>query len=244
VQVQASGLPATEGCYSAWRALIDAGWDVRPFKHHEDIDVVEDEPVFGGIPNVVGALTRLGVELPDIDYPMALRGSLLDPEISTATMGDVRQSVDRWPAFIKPTTGRKEFTGLVVRAVDDLLKVTHVDDALPVYCGRAFDLRGRVEWRAFIINGSVRDIRPYTGCPNGGAPSQTFLQMLANSWSSAPAGYAIDVVDIGTATAPDWRVIECNDGYCLGSYGFHRAECAKLLVTRWAQLTRGNVCLA
>jgi hypothetical protein len=42
---------------------------------------------------------------------------------------------------------------------------------------------------------------------------------------------------VSIATTPDWRVIECNDGNALGSYGLHRATYAELLVTRWAQLT-------
>src|SRR3954451_8608447 len=75
------------------------------------------------------------------------------------------------PMFVKPTTGRKEFTGFVLKRTDDLLRVTNVDDELPVFVGRPVDLRTRVEWRAFVIDGQVRDIRPYTGRADGDAPS-------------------------------------------------------------------------
>jgi ATP-grasp domain, R2K clade family 2 len=113
----------------------------------------------------------------------------------------------------------------------------HVDDALPVFSALPHDMTGRVEWRCFIIDGRVRDVRPYTSCPDGDAPSRTFVQLLADQWGGAPAGFTIDVVHIGARSHPDWRIIECNDGYALGSYGLHRATYAELLVTRWAQLT-------
>jgi ATP-grasp domain, R2K clade family 3 len=234
------GLPATEGCYNAWRALDERGWEVRPFEHPDEIAVDPDEPVIGGVPYVVAALERLGVVLPDIDYPAALRPFLLDPAVEERTMGWARQARDRWPLFVKPTTGRKEFTGLVLRHTDDLLKVTSADDELPVFVSSPADLRNRVEWRAFIIDGRVRDIRPYSLCTDGDAPTMTFVQMLANQWSSIPAGCSIDVVNLGSGNKPDWRIIECNDGYSLGSYGLVRGTYAELLVKRWMELTGGT----
>jgi hypothetical protein len=33
------GIPATEGCYSAWRALEDRGWEIRPFEHVDEVTV-------------------------------------------------------------------------------------------------------------------------------------------------------------------------------------------------------------
>ena len=115
------GLPATEGCYSAWRALEDRGWEIRTFEHHDEIDVDPEQPVIGGVPNVVGALDRLGIEVPDLDYPEPIRPFVLDPEVEIRTMGWARQARDRWPLFVKPTTGRKEFTGLTLRSTNDLL---------------------------------------------------------------------------------------------------------------------------
>ncbi len=186
---------------------------------------------------MLGALTALGVQPPDIDYPPALRPFLLDPRFEVSTMAAARTARHRWPVFVKPVTGRKEFTGFVLRRADDLLAVAHVDDELPVFLGAAVDLRGRVEWRAFVIDGEVRDVRPYAGMPDGSAPAATFVRLLINQWSSVPAGCAIDVVDLGDARNPDWRLVECNDGYSLGSYGLSRNVYAELLVKRWAQLT-------
>lgn len=63
------------------------------------------------------------------------------------------------------------------------------------------------------------------------------MELLADQCNSGPAGSTIDVVNMGGRSQPDWRVIECNDGYLLGSYDLHWAEYAELLVMRWAQLT-------
>lgn len=43
---------------------------------------------------------------------------------------------------------------------------------------------------------------------------------LAEHWVDRPVGCSIDVVDLGDEQ-PDWRVVECNDGFALGSYGLH-----------------------
>jgi ATP-grasp domain, R2K clade family 3 len=235
------GFPTTEGCYTAWKALVDAGWEIRLFETIADVDVHKDEVVIAGLDHVVEALTRLNVPLPDIDYPDAFRQVLLDPHFERTTLGAVRRSPEQWPRFVKPTSGRKEFGGLVVRSTRDLLFVTHADDELPVYSAAPHDLTGRVEWRCFIIDGRVRDIRPYTACPDGDSPSRTFVQLLVDQWTSAPAGFALDVVNIGSRAHPDWRVVECNDGYALGSYGLDRSVYAELLVTRWAQLTGSSI---
>ena len=230
-------MPATEGCFAAWRALQERGWETRPFERHDEIAVDPEQPVIGGVASVVGALSRLGVTPPDVDYPSALTPFLLDPEFETRTMGWARRATDRWPLFVKPTTGRKEFTGFVLSRTDDLLSVTIVDDELPVFVARPVDVSSLVEWRAFLIDGVVRDIRPYSACPDGVAPAKTFVQMLANQWSGIPAGCSIDVVNLGTASRPDWRVVECNDGYSVGSYGLLRGDYAELLVKRWGELT-------
>ncbi|MEO5902337.1 MAG: ATP-grasp domain-containing protein [Ilumatobacteraceae bacterium] len=234
------GLPATEGCYGAWRALGDRGWEIKPFERVDEIRPDPEHPVIGGVDQVVDALHRVGVTPPDIDYPTALRPFLLDPQLSTRTMFWVRHARDEWPLFVKPTTGRKEFTGRVVHRTDDLVGLAHIDDELPVFVSRPVDLRGRVEWRAFVIDGKVRDIRPYTGCPDGTAPATVFVQMLVNQWQSHPTGCSIDVVDVGGQARPDWRVVECNDGYSLGSYGLHPHTYAELIVKRWTELTGGE----
>jgi ATP-grasp domain, R2K clade family 3 len=235
------GMPATEGCFAAWKAMADAGWAIQFFESKDDFEPHLDEIVVGGLDPVVRALTKLGVKPPDIDYPETFRELLLDPAVERTTMGAVRRSPERWPRFVKPTTGRKEFGGLVVRSTHDLLRVTHIDDDLPVFCAVPVDVSGRTEWRCFIINGRVRDIRPYTNCPDGDAPSRTFVQLLVDQWLGAPNGFTIDVVNLGDRARPNWRVIECNDGYALGTYGLHRATYAELLVSRWAQLTGADI---
>lgn len=233
------GLPATEGCYSVWCALEDRGWEIRTFEAVDEIELDADHPVVGGVDQVVDALARLGITPPDIDYPSALRAFLLDPEIETRTMGWVRRTTDRWPLFVKPTTGRKEFTGVVVHRTDDLIPLATLDDSLPVFVARPVDLRNRVEWRAFVVDGDVRDIRPYTGCVNEDAPSPVFVRSLVQQWHSPPVGCSVDIVNVGDRARPDWRLIECNDGYSLGSYGLQRSTYAELIVKRWAELSGG-----
>jgi hypothetical protein len=67
------GIPATEVCFAAWRAMSDAGWAIRLFERIADVEVHEDEVVVGGLDPIVQGLTRLDIALPDVDYPDSFR---------------------------------------------------------------------------------------------------------------------------------------------------------------------------
>ena len=230
------GLPVTEGCYQAWRALEERGWDVRPFGRVEDLDPRPEVPVIGGVPQVVAALGALGIHPGEVDYPDGLRPFLLDPELERTTLGAVRRTPERWPLFVKPTTGWKEFTGRVIHRTSDLLELVHVDDEASVFASRAVDVRAGVEWRCFVIDGELRDVRPYTRITDAPPPPRSFLAEVVEAWAERPAGCCIDVIDLGAGQG-DWRVIECNDGFALGTYGLRREVYAELLVKRWGELT-------
>lgn len=231
VQHDRYGSPATEGCFLA--AAV-AGGDYIAFERLDDVEVTPETLVVGGIGTVVKALRTLGVEVPVVEYPEPLRPFLLDPGTSVSTMGQVRRSPERWPVFVKPVGGFKLFTGLVVRSTANLLSVTHVDDEAPVYVAQPVDLRGVPEWRCFIVDGVVRDVRPYARMPDGSmSPPLRTVQAMVDCWDSVPAGCGMDVV----LTDDGWRVVECNDGYALGPYGVDRRVYFEMLVKRWAELT-------
>lgn len=236
VQVVDEGVPATVAVWETWKALTERGWEVRKFlKWRDDLDPRVEEPVIGGVGTVAGALRRLGIEPPAIDYPDAFWPFLIDPAYEERTLGWVRQNPGRWPVFVKPASGFKEFTGLVVRSTHDLLGLSHVDDHAPVFVCRPERIVG-AEWRVFVIEGQVRDVRPYRVTPDTVAPGLVAAQAIADAWPSAPVGYAFDLANIGTVERPFWRVVEVNDGYSLGTYGLSRDVYAELVVKRWGEL--------
>ena len=62
-------------------------------------------------------------------------------------------------------------------------------------------------------------------------------QVIENAiaaYHSAPAGYA---ADFGVTDTGETLLIEVNDGYSIGSYGLFPADYARLLSSRWAQIT-------
>jgi hypothetical protein len=240
VQVR-RGLPATEGCYQAWRAFQDRGWTVRPFESIEEFDPAASEPVVGGLDSVVQVLRHLEVEPPCIDYPEALRPFFVASDLRIVALEELRSRRAEWPLFVKPATGNKEFTGRVFRSWHEIEELGELDAELLVFVASPVDLERKVEWRAFVIDGIVRDVRPYSAVPNCDAPSTTMIQMFATQWTSIPAGCSIDVVNLGDQREPDWRIVECNDGYGIAGYGLVRATYAELLVKRWGELTRSDL---
>ena len=61
------------------------------------------------------------------------------------------------------------------------------------------------------------------------------IQSCVNSYESAPVAYAIDfgVTDDGRTI-----LIEANDGYSLGPYGFDSYNYTRMMILRWKQIMR------
>lgn len=193
--------------------------------------------VVGEIPTVEAALRQLGVEPPgDDSYPEPLRPFLLR-RVWPSSLGEVEQRYldgDAEPVFVKPRERLKRFTGLVLDSPSSLAAIGGASRRTPVWCSELVHFLS--EWRAYVIDGVVLDVLRYAGDAQR-PPDRGTLDEAVRAWTAsgrAARGYGIDfgVLDDGRTA-----LVELNDGYGLGSYGFGADRYLDLCIARWEQLT-------
>ena len=199
-------------------------------KINEIKDFGYDVVMCGYIQDVCMALNSIGIESPKaIDYPDCLK-PFFKREINTCSLKNIRAASGS--VFIKPVK-HKLFTGLVF---DDSEKsrrlIVDIPDDTEVYYSNTIEIIS--EHRAFILNGSILDVRRYTGDWSV-APDKAFVEEVVRSYKNPPAAYT---ADIGVLKDGTNILIEINDGFSFGSYGLRPEFYAQMLHARWNELVK------
>jgi hypothetical protein len=138
---------------------------------------------------------------------------------------------DKWGIFIKPVEGGKLFTGVVINDIKDFRICVGAQLDTEVWCSNIVNFIS--EYRCFIRYSEILDIKCYKGdCFI--VPNKEILLNIVQDYKDAPNAYSID---LGITNKGETFLIEVNEGYSLGSYGLNSIKYAKLLATRWAELT-------
>lgn len=225
------GMPANINFFKAYQGLHDMGFETVFFTNEEQLKNAEpDNLVVGFVGTVKRHLLKLGIQTPDIDYPLCLF-PYLGRNIWKSTLNTINSNPELWPVFIKPMEN-KQFTGAVIRTTKDLVGCgAYVDKDSDVYCSEVVDFV--TEWRVFVRYGRIVGVCQYTGDwrqPINGS----LIERCIADYADAPAGYS---ADFGLTNDGRLLLIEINDGYSLGSYGLYYPDYTKLLLARWAELT-------
>ena len=188
-----------------------------------------------GVPQMRAALLRAGRRPPIwFDYPVELV-DFYGRKIESMTWGELNQSNRR--AFVK-MSGKRRFQPMVAnfpllkRGQDDdvdLWNAMHIEDEDGVLVSEPVDFVA--EWRAFVLDGEILDVRQYRGDWRA-RPDTATIEAANAAFHPALRGYAIDF----GLTAGDGRtlVVETNAGYSLGAYGLRPELYARLLAATWA----------
>ena len=237
VQVREDGMPFNVNAYAAYDGFHERGiltdffdptddgwWAALPDRARQE------ELVFSaGIGVVTRILRTLGIPPNStIDYPRSLE-PWFGRKVWQTTLGDVRDSEKT--LFVKSVDG-KLINGHLVGDFSDLLKSTGHPDATPVYVSEPMEFKA--EWRVFILDGEILDIRRYKGSPFLAPSEDTVLAMAEAVWRSGecPAAFGMDV---GWVEGGRTCLVEVNEGYSLGTYGLAPALVARMLERRWRQ---------
>lgn len=183
----------------------------------DDVDCVV---TYGGMTRRI--LTEWGISYPEMDYPVELT-DYFGRNIWRITGKDLPRL--HYPKFVKSIEAKK----VAGRILNNSAELQVENDTLLF----ASDLvQFEAEYRVFIINGEVVDVRPYKGDWHYRYSANTIDAMVKayHPW----AGFAIDV---GVLSNGFTALVEVNDGYALGDYGLRSDLYADLLLRRWKQLT-------
>lgn len=90
------------------------------------------------------------------------------------------------------------------------------------------------EYRGFVVKGTLEALHHYQGDFRY-YPDTTIIEQAIKDYIDAPAGYTID---FGVTDKGETILIECNDGWSIGSYGCDPSIYVRLLVARWMEIMK------
>lgn len=227
--------PCGFSLYEGARFLTGSG--VQLFQEHElpNLPLTRETLVHGWVRTVQAALRQIGVPVPPpIDYPDELRVYLATP-VRQETLAAVRE---RWVGdppltgvFVKPVE-QKLFAGHTVERFSDLAETSAFPGETPVWT--AHMVKFETEYRVFVHEHRIRGIKHYRGDP-WRTPDKGFVtQMVRNYSPSAPIAYGLDV---GVTPSGRTCLVEVNDCYSLGNYGFDPIGYYEMVEDRWVEMT-------
>lgn len=154
-------------------------------------------------------------------------------EHKVMTLGEAKQLVKTGKnIFIKPFD-IKLFTGFVL---DQMIytSISGIPDETMVMAYDVFESPIKSEWRCYIHNKKVVDIRNYSG-DLFTIPNESYLESVIKSNVDFPIAYTID---IGVLENGKNEVIEYNDMWAIGNYGMPNDTYLRLLKDRYFEIVR------
>lgn len=233
IQTNQTGDFYNVNAYIANEGFQTLGWETRRFFTLDELSDPDPEiVVVGGIANVRGRLSQLGIALAEseMDYPEELV-PFLGRKIWTTTLEELVNNEDQWNVFAKPQQETKKFAGKVFRSYADFAGLIDRENPTVVWCSEVVEFL--TEWRCFIRYGEILDVRRYKGRWDT-QPDTAMVEQVVVAFRNAPAAYALDV---GLDKDGAMKLVEINDGHSLGTYGIGAVNYARFLSARWAQLT-------
>lgn len=218
---------------NAYEGFKELGVEIKFYTDIKDItDNNPEDIIVSGIGDVRYMLDKLGKTYPTLEYPDSIfKHEYLGRRIWKDILGSVMANKEKMNIFIKPTAGGKIFTGTVIKEFQDFRACVGVDESTEIWCSELVDFVS--EYRCFIRYGEILGVKHYKGDAFI-VPSKEVLENIINDYKDAPNAY---VIDLGVTKNGETLLVEVNEGYSVGSYGLESIRYAKLLTTRWAELT-------
>ena len=244
---QANGDWLTENCYVAAKGFAALGFDIVRFEltNVPNMRVQKDDVVYGGINTTLALLDRMGFPRPELINAHRELPEFLGREVRETTVGALRQNeAGMYPMFIKPLEDNKLFDGAVVHSpIAVLLKLKQYADDVEIFASDFVTFAG--EYRCFVNEGQLVGIQHYKGGYLDYIDTDVVLAAI-QAYRTPPASYSLDfgitekqlAVEKGDMPKPGKTLlIEINDGFGLGAYGLNGLTLAKMMLSRWRQLT-------
>ena len=233
VYIRQSKLPS-EVSINKYNAQVGAyllGEEVVLYQSFSEIKkLTSDDIVVDYITETRALLKIMGLNVPVYDYPIELK-DFYGRKIYAGILGEIVNIPDNWGKFIKPKAGSKVFTGRVVNGTRDLIGIGLPFD-YPIWISEVVEFIA--EWRCFVLDGQVLDVRPYTGDYHAHFDASVIDEAIS-CWKDAPIAYGLD---IGVTRDGRTLVVEVNDGYALGNYGLSPLNSINFHKARWKEMVK------
>lgn len=233
VYIRQSKLPS-EVSINKYNAQVGAylqGEEVILYQSFSEIkQLTSDDTVVDYITETRALLKMMGLNVPVYDYPIELK-EFFGRKIYAGILGEIVNIPDNLGKFIKPKAGSKVFTGRVVNGTHDLIGIGLPFD-YPIWISEVVEFIA--EWRCFVLDRRVLDVRPYTGDCHAHFDASVIDEAIS-CWKDAPIAYGLD---IGVTRDGRTLVVEVNDGYALGNYGLSPLNSINFHKARWKEMVK------
>jgi len=221
-----------EFVYNSRFQLQERGFEIISFvgkvkgyvNKHSDI-------IFAGVQATEDFFDKCGIKIPKyLGYPDSLK-KYLHRDIKKIQIKDIKY----FPIFIKPADNIKEFTGELVEKESSLQFMKDymdVKDDTLVYASEPIEFI--VEYRGFVHKNELKGIQYYQGDFREYICATTVAQMIEDYKDEAPIAYTLDV----GVTKHGTTLVEINDMWAIGSYGFDYKEYVSMCVDRMIEIRK------
>jgi hypothetical protein len=237
-----NGFPSDEWGVVALLGFRSRGASIKFFEDLEQVPRNRETMLISYIDETRTFFKDMGYEVTeDMSFPVPLRthysfwkrkmhfwtaAEMEDKLVSVSLMGGFD------PFFCKPANVLKGFQYGVIKTLEEFKAV--VDTKMDVVVSEVVDFLA--EYRCFVIDKKVVSCQHYLGDLKY-YPSISLVEDVIQEFVDAPMGYSIDV---GILANGETALIECNDGWSLGSYGCMPKLYTRLLTERWREILVKN----
>ena len=226
--------------YHSKYRLIDMGFEVIAFNgddpdalFHYDLDA-EKDIVIGSVESSIKFFEQSGMKTPNaLGYPKEII-KFMGRNVEETTFGKLLVSDRAYPYFIKPSKEVKLFTGDIIEKesfLDTLKLLTpNLNSDTELYLSTVIDIVS--EYRCFVFNDELEGIHYYLGDFRK-YPDTDVIDQIISEYKSSPVAYTVDV---GVTASGDTILVEVNDMWAIGSYGFDPKMYALMCVRRMKEI--------
>jgi hypothetical protein len=220
--------------------LIRLGYKIVPFdgvnftKGIKEIKFRKNDILIGSVESTKLFFKKIGINAPKyIGYPNELN-EFYKRNIQLKKIKDVIN----YPCFIKPAYDVKLFTGDIIDNENSfkLFKsFFNINDELDIYISNVIDIKA--EYRCFVYKKQLKGIHFYIGDYRF-YPDVKIIEKIINKYIDQPIAYSIDV---GINNNNETILIEINDMWAIGHYGFDKNLYTKMCVSRIKEIKINNI---
>jgi hypothetical protein len=203
---------------------------------------LKNDIMIGSVEACSKFFTMCGVKEPEyIGYPEELH-KFLGRTITSCKFKDINSP---YPYFIKPKGQVKLFTGSVVESEkSNKFMEKYYEEVTPdteVYISSV--LKFESEYRCFVHKGELQAIQHYEGNIRL-FPDVKRIDDMIQKYKSSNVSYTLDV---GLVCLNDWQnfyetyLIEVNDMWAIGSYGFDAKKYVRMTIDRFQEIYKNSL---
>jgi hypothetical protein len=236
-----NGLPINTDIMCAAEGFEQLGYQIRTFERTDILTgnyrlLYNKCPFIGSIDSMKSLFKQEQVMPEPIDFP---EGAYLGGrDVRKCRLNSIVTEFlsNGIPVFIKPVE-TKLFSGMVLREISHLNYFQPYQNENPE-CWATDVLNIISEWRVYVYDKEIVDVRLYSGSVWEGLPDERITYDVVESYRNSPIAYTVDMGVCEGTVGKYSPVIEFNDFWSIGSYGLEPKIYAKMLESRFREIMK------